>query len=186
MVELLKHISFSSVLYVISGLLLLLCLVQKNSNFLDVRTIFIQQFRVFKNSPLQFIGIFVVPLFLSIATVRIRVIDKDIVNNINIVLSILIAMFFSMLSVLSAFNRKQENREYNQLLKETFNAVMFECILGIVLLVISFIELFINSFINNGFQEIISAVIYYLVMVVVLNIFVIIKRMKVLFDYKDK
>jgi hypothetical protein len=183
--ELFKGVSISAVLYAICGLILVICFVQKNSNFFDVRAIFVHHSKVFKNSPLQCFTIFIMPLILALSTTLIKLINEDIVININIVLSILISMFFAMLSILCSFNRKHEDACYNQLLRETFNAIVFECILCILLLLISFIQLFINDFQNSIYLFIISTLIYYLVMVIILNIFVIVKRLKVLFDNKN-
>lgn len=68
--------------------------------------------------------------------------------------------------------------------KETFNAVMFECILCILVLAASFTLLFINDFSGSWQLTVASGVIYYLSLVIVFNIFVIIKRLKVLFEHR--
>ena len=188
----------NTVLICISIILIVIALLQKNSNFLDVRTIFLAHFKVFSSSPLQCIVIFVSPLLLAIAAMNKQVLSKDIVDTLNIVLSILISMFFAMLSILSALNHKsvsanQKNdatatdktEKYNQLLKETFNAVMFECILCILVLAASFTLLFLNDFSDSWQLTVVSAVVYYLSLVIVFNIFVIIKRIKVLFDHRS-
>jgi len=104
-------------------------------------------------------------------------------------------MFFAMLSILSALPQKTiredqkkevsgQNRvkEYNLLLIETFNSVMFECILCIIVLATSVMLLFIDDFSDSRQLKVISGAVYYLSLVIVLNIFVIIKRTKVLFD----
>lgn len=155
------------------------------SNFIDIRSIFVEHFSVFKGNPLQCIGIFIAPALLSLGILQLKCIDKEILNNLNIVLSILIAMFFSMLSILCAFADKDINTvEYKQLLKETFNATIFEAIICLFLLLISFGALFAGKFEQSIYLKVVSATIYYLTIVAVLNILVIIKRLKVLFDNK--
>lgn len=137
-----EKLSISSILLGISVVLTITALLQKNSNFLDVRSIIIAHFKVFSGSPLQCVVIFGVPLLIAIAALNRQLLSRDIVDTLNIVLSILISMFFAMLSILSALNPKTMSverkndviaaskvDEYNLLLKETFNAIMFECIL---------------------------------------------------------
>lgn len=173
-----------TILCIIGGLVLLLSLLPKNSNFLDIRSIFAQHFKVFKGNWLQFVSIFIVPTLFSIGIVQVRCIDKEILSNLNIVLSILIAMFFSVLSILSAFDGRTRGNKYQQLLIETFTTTIFEVIICLLLLLISFIVLFIGIFEETVILKTVSGIIYYLTIVAILNILVIIKRIKVLFDNK--
>ena len=192
-----EKLSISTILVCVSAILMMIAFLQKNSNFLDVRSIISTHFKVFSGSPLQCAVIFGVPLLITIAALNKQALSKDIVDTLNIVLSILISMFFAMLSILSALNLKAVNEkekndviaiskveEYNLLLKETFNAVMFECILCILVLAISFTLLFVNDFSTSWQLTLVSGLVYYLALVIVFNIFVIIKRIKVLFDYR--
>lgn len=175
----------SVILFVIGTVILVFSLTLKMSNFLDIRKIFSEHFSIFKGNPLQFISIFIVPLLFSVGIERIRCVDREILNNLNVVLSILVTMFFSTLSILCAFEDKNnKNSTYKQLLKETFNTTIFEAIVCLLLLFISFITLFIGEFKQSLYLQIISSIIYYLAIVAVLNILVIIKRLKVLFDNK--
>jgi len=193
-----EKISISTIFLYISIILITIALLQKNSSFLDIRSIILKHLKVFHKSPLQCVVIFGTPLLISIAALNKQVLSKDIVNTLNVVLSILISMFFAMLSILSALNPKvinkdQENdtiakdaaMQYNNLLKETFNAVMFECILCILLLATSFTLLFINKFSTSWQLALVSGIVYYLSLVIILNIFVIIKRIKALFDHRQ-
>lgn len=192
-----EKLSISTILVCVSAILMMIAFLQKNSNFLDVRSIISTHFKVFSGSPLQCAVIFGVPLLITIAALNKQALSKDIVDTLNIVLSILISMFFAMLSILSTLNHKAVNEkekndvmaiskveEYNLLLKETFNAVMFECILCILVLAVSFTLLFVNDFSASWQLTLVSGVVYYLALVIVFNIFVIIKRIKVLFDYR--
>ena len=173
----------SVVLFVIGIVFLFFSFSLKMSNFLDVRTIFSEHLSVFKGNPLQLVSIFIVPALFSVGIVKIRCIDREILNNLNIVLSILIAMFFSTLSILCAFADKDNRKPmYKRLLKETFNATIFESILCLLLLFLSFVTLFAGEFEQSLYLQIVSGCIYYLSIVAVLNILVIIKRLKVLFD----
>ncbi len=178
-----KLLSLPTILFLVSILILILNFFSRNNNFFDVRGVFKQHFAIFLGAPFQIVVFFITPLLISIGIVLIKTIDKDIINNINIVLSIFISMFFAMLSILTGIEKKAgNNSEYNDLLKETFNTIIFENILCLVILVISFVQLFINDYTVSLYLKIASFIIYYLIIVVVLNIFVVIKRVKVLFD----
>lgn len=171
-------------LFIVSAFLLIINSIQKNNNFFDVRDIIKSQYNLFKDNKFQVLIFFVVPFFLAFGVVQIKYINKDIINNINIVLSIFISMFFAMLSILGSLS-KSSKIQYNILLKETFNTIIFECILCIIVLLISFIQLFLDSYNPTLGLFIVSLFIYYLIFVVVLNIFVVIKRIKILFDERD-
>lgn len=172
----------SAVFFIIGFVILCLCLCVKHSNFLDIKQIFIQHFYVFSGNLLQLIGIFFSPMLLTVGLVEIKCIDKDILSNLNIILSILVAMFLSILSILCSFSKEGKNENYKQLLKETFNTTIFEIILCLLLLFVSFIVLFIGDFEEFIALKIVSGLIYYLTMITILNILVVIKRIKVLFD----
>ncbi len=171
--------------------IIVLALFQKNSNFLDIRGVFKEHLLVLTKSPLQFCAIIIVPMIISIIGAIYHPLSEGIVDNLNIVLSILISMFFAVLSILVSLTRKKgekgkpltpEERNYNTLLDQTFNAVIFESALCILLLVISFMQLFFNYFGPGVLVTIVSVVVYYLAIVIVLNIFVVIKRIRALFD----
>lgn len=195
--KLLQVVPWSDILLYISLGLICCALLQKNSNFLDIRKVFADHFAIFDNSPLQKFVIFIVPFLLSISAISTQLLTKDIVNNLNIVLSILISMFFAILSILSSFTYKSTDpktvtdvslrkkaEKYNKLLKQTFNAVIFESVLSIVVLILSFAQLFSNDFSETWKLKVISLIVYYLALVIVFNILVVIKRMKSLFETK--
>ena len=170
--------------FIVSAFLLIINSVQKNNNFFDVSFIIKSQYNLFKENKFQMIIFFVVPFLLAVGVIKIKYIDKDIINNINIVLSIFISMFFAMLSILGGMS-KSNKEQYNIVLKETFNTIMFECILCIIILILSFTTLFLDSYEPTIILMLISLFIYYLIFVVVLNIFVVIKRLTILFDKRD-
>ena len=132
-------------LFSMAGIILVVNFLRRNNNFFDVRSIFTQQFAMFKNCKGQIIVFYIVPLILAIGIVRIRLIDKDIINNINIVLSIFVSMLFAMLSILSGYE-KNNNTQFSKVLDETNNTIIFETVLCIIILILSFIVLFINNF----------------------------------------
>lgn len=183
------------ILFVISVSLIIIALIQKNSNFMDVRSIIKKHLSVFKGSPLQFFVLFIVPFLLAIASVEIKTVNESIINNLNVVLAILFSMFFAMLSILSSFpskltteieeqtGEKRTDTLYVKILGESFNSVLFECILCILTLVCSCSVLFFGYYEQGIILTVISVILYYLFFVMVLNSFVIIKRIMALFNH---
>ncbi len=163
-------------------IILLFCLTRRNSNFLDIRKIIADHFRIFKGCLLQLVAIYVSPAIFAIGIVRIRCVDREILNSLIVVLSILVAMFFSVLSILSAFNKEHKSEDYKQLLNETFTTTLFEILLCLALLIASFIALFVGKINSQFLMKFGSGCIYYLAIVIVLNILLVSKRMKVLFE----
>lgn len=130
--------SISIILFVVGTVILVVSFSLKMSNFLDVCSIVFEHFSVFKGNPLQLVSIFIVPILFSVGILKVRCVESGILNNLNIVLSILIAMFFSALSILCAFaDKDNKNSRYKQLFKETFNATIFEAIICLLLFFLS-------------------------------------------------
>lgn len=119
---------------------------------------------------------------MAIGLAEVKCVDKCTLSNLNVIISILIIMFLSISNTLCSFNKEKRNENYRQLLKETFNTSIFEIILCLFLLFISFIILFIGDFKDSITLRIISGITYYLTIITILNILVVIKRIKVLFD----
>lgn len=173
--------TISAILFIIGFVVLCLCLCVKHSNFLDIRQIFIQHLSMFKGNPLQLIGIFLAPLLLAIGLSELKCIDADILINLDMMLSVLATILLLSLGVLCSVG-KVKNENHKQLLKETVNTTIFELILFLLLFFGSFIALIICDFKESIALKIVSCIIYYLTMLIILNVLVVIKRIKVIFD----
>lgn len=170
------------ILCLIGGCILVFSLLLKTSNFLDVRSIVCEHYRIIKVNPIQMISIYAIPIIFAITISRKQCVSKDILDNLNIILSILISMFFAVLSILCSINSKTKDEKYQLLLKETFTSTVFEIIICLLLLFASFSILFIGKYENSIILQSVSILIYYLTMIVILNILIIIKRIKSIFD----
>lgn len=170
------------VLCIIGVILLVCCLFCRSSNFLDVKSIVCEHLGIIKQNHVQMIGIYIIPIVFAITICRKECVNKDILDNLNIILSILISMFFAVLSILCSINSKNNNEKYQLLLKETFTSTVFEIIICLWLLFLSFTILFIGNYQENIMQRFLSFLIYYSTMIVILNILMIIKRIKAIFD----
>lgn len=173
------------ILVVFGLLFMLLTFSVKLGNFVDIRDIIKKHLSFFKNNKLQFISMYIVPIILSVYIGTIHTINKELVDNLIIILSILISMFFAILSILCSIDSKNKNDIYKQLLNETYTSTVFEIIICIFLLLISFAALFIGKGFNEIIDIIVSDIIYYLTFVLILNIFVIIKRIEAIFQSRN-
>lgn len=123
---------------------------------------------------------FFVPGLIGLALVQIRKLDDDIINILTIIISILTSMLFTMLTlILDMRKRVISDLTYNaneagvsaKVLKETYYSIMFEILISIMILILCFIELFSKSYSLYG-----SLIIYYLTFVLLLNLFMVLKR----------
>lgn len=126
------------------------------------------------------INYLVSPLLLGIAAALIETIDDGIINIITIIMSVLTAMLFTMLTLIIDMKSKiegnpnyysQEAEISKQSLIETYYAVMFEILVAIVVLLMCLFNAFTSSY---NFMQ--SCIIYGLTFLFVVNLLIIIKR----------
>lgn len=128
---------------------------------------------------------FFMPLALALSCVNIKVINSDIVGNITVMLSIITAMLFTLLPMLMELRYKMNDRlkdnpsklrESKKLVSETVDSIMFEVLIAVVLLILSFMLAFPGM--DN---KIISCIVYYLLFMFLMNLMIVLKRFYILF-----
>lgn len=126
------------------------------------------------------INYIVIPFLMGIATTMVREINEDTINIITIIISILTAMLFTLLTLIIEMKAKinkdcsyysSEAKISKRSLVETYYTVMFEILISIVLLTLCFFNCFTKSF---GFIQ--SFLIYSLTYLLIINLLMIIKR----------
>ena len=164
---------------------------RKIDNYIDIRNIIANYYLIFDGSIIQKLFFTITPLFFAIGFTLAQTVTKDIYDCLNIVFSIFVAMFFSILSILLSILSKdgkdgkkeiKQNKEYLKLIEESNDTVIFEILLSVVLLFIILIYSLLSEDANNIIKVIFSVIIYYLTVSVLLNIFILIKRLKSIFD----
>ena len=140
-----------------------------------------------KISILSILLYFIMPLFLALAVAQIRIIDEQAINIVTIIVSILTSMFFTLLTlVIDLKSRCKDETEKNaniafincEVLKEIYYSIMFEILISITVLIMCFVNLF-----SAEFSMLQSVVIYYLVFLILVNLFVVLKRIfKVIYN----
>ena len=120
------------------------------------------------------------PFFMGIATTKIKTINAEAINIITIIVSILTAMLFTLLTMVIDMKAKiKQNPQYfskeadisQKALLETYYTIMFEVLVSIILLLFCFIYCFTKKY---GFIQ--SFLIYSLTYMLVINLLMIIKR----------
>ena len=168
-------------LFAISALLLLIYLLRTGNNVLDIRNIISQHFDIIKIDIFTLIVFIVVPITISIGCMLVKTIDEKILDTINIALPIYIGLQFSVIGVICSLNNG--NADYEKIKEQTFNEVMFESIISIITLIISIVLTCVDiTTIGQTVSYIISFSVYYLLFNVILNTFIVFKRLKFLFD----
>ena len=109
-------------------------------------------------------------------------VTKEILEEVNLIITILTSMFFAIIGVLGSVNVNKKNNKYKKIVEETFNSTLFEIICCIAILLISFILIFINNYQETTCLKIFSIIIYYLFIIVVFNIMLILKRIKMIIE----
>ncbi len=175
-----------NILILLPTVLLCILLCRNNNSFFNIAEIIKDHFSIFSECKGQYITFVFLPLLISFGLVGEYSLNDNIISTINVVISILTAMFFSILAILAtdrsidSDKRKQKNRDRIILLKQTFNSVMFEIINCIFILIFNILYNSIKyiCYVN----KIISFTVYFLLIVTLVNIFMLIKRIKKIFD----
>ena len=128
---------------------------------------------------------FFMPLALSWSCINIKVINNEIVGNITVMLSIITAMLFTLLPMLMELRYKMNDRvkdnpsklrESKMLVTETVDSIMFEVLIAVILLILSFTLTFPGM--NN---KVVSCIVYYLLFMFLMNLMIVLKRFYILF-----
>lgn len=176
-----KESTLGLVLIAISFFLITLGLFRRNSNFVELRKVFIEHMALFKNARYQYFIFYVYPLIMSIGISILYVAEKEMYRDITVAVSIFISMLLAILSIittkdLSKYEPNQQQR-IKEVIKETSNAIVFCTAISIFIICVSLIMTAIDFCKYQYFSRGVAIVIYYLLLVLLLNILLIVKRM---------
>lgn len=154
-------------------------------DYISVKDIIMNHLECFRGSngklkKILVINYIFVPFLMGIATTLSKEIDEDTINIITIIISILTAMLFTLLTLIIEMKAKinqdttyfsSEAKISKKSLIETYYTVMFEILVSIILLILCFFNCFTKSF---GYIQ--SFLIYSLTYLLIINLLMIIKR----------
>lgn len=175
---------------IISTFIVIIYMFQKNNNFIDIKRIVSNHFKIFDKSVWQILFFTIVPILFSIGFLIEQRLNDTILNCLSVIFSILLAMFFSILAVLlsiqSNFNQKntQKNMYNNTLLviEQCTDTVIYEILLSIVILFLLFLFVVFEKSMATWVKYVSTFFVYTFSNSVILNIFILIKRLKSIFD----
>lgn len=133
-----------------------------------------------KLSKRAFLFYYIVPIFFAISITGIRKLDDDVLNILTVIISILTSLFFTLLTlILETKAKNSEDKSYSSgdakllqnILKETYYSIMFEILVSVVLLIFCFLELFAGEYSWAS-----SCLIYYMTFIILINMFIILKK----------
>jgi hypothetical protein len=134
--------------------------------------------KVKKISFVEIIIIFIMPLIISVILVWSIKIDILVISELLTIISILSGLMFSLLPLIISI-KKTSNDKYNLVVKETFNAVSFEILIGIMILF-----LLILCKISSGiFEKVMNNITLYFLFIYITTLFLILKRFVIIFEY---
>ncbi len=162
-------------------IILLVYIFQHNNNYIRIRGLFKEYLNIFDGSKLQVLFFFGVPSIFALAFVQMGEFTENSFSTIYVVDTILITMFFSVLTVLLE-KEKNENEVYLVVLHQTISIILFEIVMCMYTVLYAFIYQIIRGFLNVILNTILSFGLFYILFFMVLNMFIVIKRFKILIE----
>lgn len=155
---------------------------RSSTNYSDLSIVIKDYYSVFSGAKRQFFLYWGTPLLFSASVIQVTVITSDLSESLIVFLSILVSGFFAMLSILASKASASNAPLYKEVLSGTVATVLIEILLCIITIVLTIAILFIGAKLHLVALYIISFLVYYGIFVMLLNILIIIKRLKALID----
>lgn len=177
------------ILSVLAIILIAFFLFKKNEPFFNLREILSQHILLFQNCKSQYFVFYFFPLLLSIGLSLLVTVNTAFFSHLGVVLSIILSMLLALMSILTNYdysiieNQKQKEK-LKVVVKQTTNAIIFSCIIGILMLLIGFVVIAVSdkniSWIPidlNLCKILLSVFTYYGLCVILLTLLLIIKNL---------
>lgn len=186
-----------------SALLIFICMMRKKEDFFNIRKTICDHLKIFKHCPSKYWIFYGLPLMFSVGLALIYEAGSGFYTELSVVLGIILSMLFAILSILSsqdysAVNDKKRKSKAKKVLKETTNAIVFDSILslflmlyGLVIIVLSGLNIIEISFDMTILKTVASCIAYYVFTIILLNLLFIVKQMSKIIEFnlevkKDK
>lgn len=160
---------------------IVLYFIRQNNNFIRIRGLFKDYINIFGESKIQAAFFFGVPVLFAVSSCQLHLIDDDSFDTIYVVVTILITLFFSVLTVLLGKEQKS-NEKYKRVLEQTVSTLLLEIIMCIYIVLFSFVYQMLRTCLSDTLNIILSGILYYFLFFMCLNLFIVVKRFKILID----
>lgn len=184
-----KIIGFA--LIIIAFLIIIVSICSRRQNFFNIREIIREHIALFDRCRSQYIVFYGAPLLLSIGLAIIYDSTAIFYDSISVIISIILSMLLAVLAIITSFdysNYANENTRSNILnvVKETTNAIMFETIICVLLLLYGMVVVVVQDVvtINAIVNRVLTGVTVFLFSVLILDLLIVVKRISRIIDVK--
>lgn len=182
-----------------SIILMLLLSFKKIERFFNIREIIVKQLSLFKSCKSQYFVFYILPLFLAIGLTLLSDTSDKFYSDISVFIGIVVSIMCAILAILtgndySMLNEKKRKNRLIQVVLQTTNAIIFNSLLCVILLMNGIIfevckninlEIFSTEFILF-IRKVLSCMSYYLFIVILLLLMLIIKHMCKIIEFNLK
>lgn len=165
-------------------LIIILYSLQKVNNFISVRGMLKEYIKIFKGSKMQLLFFFGIPILFATSFVQLCFFTDSGFSTLYVVMTMVITMLFSILTVLSGY-QNNINDDYKKVLKETKCSIIFELTVVIFIILFAFIFQLCINVLSSNVILVLNWLLYYGIFFALLNLFVIMKRYRILDDFKN-
>ena len=171
-------------------------LICDKDGYFDAKKIIVNYSNIFSKSKLKVRTIYAVLLILSVSIGIVETINSDLIESVTLIVSVLSGVFLAFLPVVMDLKNKDiksiKEDVYKNTCKETNSVLIFELLISIIELFFCFVYMFLYPKINlddKTYTVVLitfSSVIYYLMVIILLNILFILKRIRTLISFQGK
>lgn len=179
-------------LVLISSVIMIFSLLRKEEPFFNLQDIIKAHKHLVRGSEILFC---IIPLCFAIGLSLLYTAGAQFYTEISVILGIFLSMLLASLSILSNYDFStvtdaNQREKGKKVVRETINAIMFDAILCVFLLLYGLIIIVLSggdySWIPismNIIKAAVSAVAYYLFVVILLNLLLIVKQMSKIIEF---
>lgn len=173
----------------ISTLFMIFFLLRKNESFFNLNGIIKKHLLIFKHCKFQYVIFYIVPLIFAAGLSMIYTAGETFYSELSVVVSILLTMLFAILSVLTSRKYNVVNKTLRakicSTVNETINAIIFDVLLCVFLLLYSLVMVILDSVpnITGIIKQILAGISYYIFAVILLTLLLIVKRLSKIIEF---
>lgn len=188
-----RSIKFWGLLLVfISSATMTCSLLRKNEPFFNLRDIVKGHMKLIHGSEMLF---FVMPLLFAVGLALLYTAGAQFYSEISVILGIILSMLLASLSILSNYDfstvKDDKQREKGKkVVRETINAIIFDALMCVFLLLYGLTMVVLSGgdyswvpISMSIIKSIVSAVAYYVFVVILLNLLLIVKQMSKIIEF---
>lgn len=178
---------------ILIGLWYVGCMIFRKNHYMNCKKMVTEHLKFLRKEDgnwkkIEFLNFFLVPLVIAIVLVLYNIqIDAKMAETILVIMSILLSTFFMIITVVLSFknpvdaDRTYSAMEYDNiknLIGAVTNAIIFEIFISIIIVLLSFLIVFTKQV--SIIQSICSFLSFYLILVMVLNLFIVLRSFSAL------